>query len=185
MHRAGDRVFVGDEPVLRRGGSARSRACTCLRRGPAARTLRIWWVLPSRTSARTALFAISSSNAATMPPPMRGIEPLRDHAREAGRELHPDLVLAFGREHVGDAVERLRRVVRVQGREHEVTGLGDRERELHGLGVAHLTHEDHVGVFTQARRAARARKCACRCRPRAGSPPTTCACARTRPGLRS
>ena len=42
-----------------------------------------------------------------------------------------------------------RRVVGVQRREHEVTGLGDGQRELDRLGVTHLTDEDDVGVFTQ------------------------------------
>ena len=111
--------------------------------------LRIWWVFPSRTSARTALFAMRISNAATMPPPTRGISRCEMTPGQTGRELHPDLVLPLGREHVGDAVERLRRVVRVERREHEVTGLGDRQRELHGLGVAHLTDEDHVGVLAE------------------------------------
>ena len=76
---------------------------------------------------------------------------LRHDRRQRRRELHPDLGLAFGREDVGDAVERLRRVVRVQGREHEVAGLGERERELDRLRVAHLTDEDDVGVFAQRR----------------------------------
>ena len=76
-------------------------------------------------------------------------EPLADDAGERRRELHADLLLALGREHVDDAVECGRRVVGVQRREHEVTGLGDRQRELDRLGVTHLTDEDDVGVFTQ------------------------------------
>ena len=95
-----------------------------------------------------------------MPPPMRGMSRCEIDAGEARRELHPDLVLALGREHVGDAVERLRRVVGVQRREHEVAGLGDRQRELHRLGVTHLTDEDHVGVFAQ-RGAQRPRRSVC------------------------
>ncbi len=78
-------------------------------------------------------------------------EPLRHHGRERRRELHADLRLAFGREHVGDAIERLRRVVGVQRGEHEVTGLGERQRELNRLRVAHLADEDDVGVFPQRR----------------------------------
>ena len=35
----------------------------------------------------------------------------------------------FGREHIDDSVERLRRVVRVQRREHQAAGLGERERD--------------------------------------------------------
>ena len=43
----------------------------------------------------------------------------------------------------------LRGVVGVQRREHEVAGLGERERELDRLRVTHLAHEDDVGVFTE------------------------------------
>ena len=53
------------------------------------------------------------------------------------------------REDVPDAVERLRGVVGVQRREHEVTGLGERQRELDRLRVTHLADEDDVGVLTE------------------------------------
>ena len=72
-------------------------------------------------------------------------------AGQRARELLADLALAIGREHVDDAVEGLRRVVGVQRREHEVTGLGERQRDRDALGVAHLAHEHDVGVFTQRR----------------------------------
>ena len=64
-------------------------------------------------------------------------------------ELDPDLVLLTAREHVDDAVDRLGGVLGVQGREHEVTGLGGGERRGDGLGVAHLTDEDNVRVLAQ------------------------------------
>ena len=41
--------------------------------------------------------------------------------------------------------------VRVQRREGKVTGLGDRQRRLDRLQVAHLTDEDDVGVLHAAR----------------------------------
>ncbi len=101
------------------------------------------------------MFASSTSKAATSPPPICGIEPLRHHRHQRTGELHLDLRLTLGREHVGHAVERLRGVVRVQGGEHEVAGLGERQRELNRLGVSHLADQDDVGVFTK-RRAQRA-----------------------------
>ena len=38
---------------------------------------------------------------------------------------------------------------RVQGAEHEVTGLGGLDRDRDGLEVAQLADEDHVGVLAQ------------------------------------
>ena len=59
------------------------------------------------------------------------------------------LLLLVRREHVDDAVDRLRRVLGVQGREHEVAGLGRGDRGGDRLEVTHLADEDHVGVLTQ------------------------------------
>src|SRR5262245_28255102 len=73
-------------------------------------------------------------------------ELLGDDALQRERELGEDLLLLVGREHVHDAVDGLVRGVRVQRREHEVTGLGDRQRRLDGLEVAHLTNQDDVRV---------------------------------------
>ena len=53
------------------------------------------------------------------------------------------------REDVDDAVDRLGRRVGVQRGERKVTGLGDRERRLDRLQVAHFTDEDDVGVLAQ------------------------------------
>src|SRR5207253_3126987 len=41
-------------------------------------------------------------------------------------------------------------VARVQRREHQVAGLGGGERPLGRIPIAHLAHEDHVRVLTQA-----------------------------------
>ena len=78
-----------------------------------------------------------------------GHQPLRDHGRERVGELETDLALTIGREHVDDAVESLRRVVGVQRRQHEVAGLGERQRDRDALGIAHLTHEHDIGVFAE------------------------------------
>ena len=98
---------------------------------------------------RTASFAISNSNAGDEPAAGARQESLGDDRGKGSRELHADLRLAFGREDVGDAVERLRRVVRVERREHEVPRLGKRERELDRLRITHLTDEYDVGVFAE------------------------------------
>ena len=64
-------------------------------------------------------------------------------------ELDAHLILLLGREDVDDAVDRLRRALRVQRREDEVAGLGRGERRRDRLEVAHLADEDHVGVLAQ------------------------------------
>ena len=76
-------------------------------------------------------------------------ELLGDDALQRGRELHAHLLLLVRREHVDDAVDRLRRVLRVQRREHEVTGLGRGDRGPDRLEVTHLADEDHVGVLAE------------------------------------
>ncbi len=76
---------------------------------------------------------------------------LRADAHQGRRELHADLLLLVGREHVDDAVDGLRRVLGVQRGEHQVAGLGGGQRGRHRLGVAHLAHEDDVGVLAQHR----------------------------------
>src|SRR5664279_2852023 len=74
---------------------------------------------------------------------------LADDALQRAGELHPDLLLLVGREHVDDAVDRLGGVLGVQGGEDEVAGLGGGERYRDGLQVPHLTDEDDVGVLPQ------------------------------------
>ena len=73
-----------------------------------------------------------------------------DRAERRG-ELDPDLLLAEGREHVDDSVDGLGGVVGVERREHQVAGLGQRQCELDRLEVAHLTHEQNIGVLPQRR----------------------------------
>ena len=78
-----------------------------------------------------------------------GDQLLGDHALQRGRQLHAHLLLLVRREHVDDAVDRLGRVLRVQGREHEVAGLGRGDRGRDRLEVTHLADQDHVGVLAQ------------------------------------
>ena len=80
-----------------------------------------------------------------------GQQLLGHHALEGDRELDPHLALLVGGEHVDDAVDRLRGVLRVQRREHEVPGLSRGQRGRDRLEVAHLSDEDHVGVLAQRR----------------------------------
>ena len=69
---------------------------------------------------------------------------------EHERELRADLLLLVRREDVDDAVDRLRPQELVCSvREDEVAGLGDGERGLDGLEVAHLADEHDVGVLAQ------------------------------------
>ena len=72
-----------------------------------------------------------------------------DDPLQGDRQLHADLRLLVGREHVDDAVDRLRGVLGVQRGEHEVAGLGRGQRGGDRLEVAHLADEDHVGVLAQ------------------------------------
>src|SRR6266513_1842646 len=74
---------------------------------------------------------------------------LSDHALQHERELGADLGLLVRREDVDDAVDRLRRGVGVQGRERQVTGLGDGERRLRRFEIAHFADQHHVGVLPQ------------------------------------
>ena len=79
-----------------------------------------------------------------------------------------DLVAPLGGEHVDDTVERLRGVVGVQRGEHEVTGLGERQRDRDRVEVAHFAEQDDVGVFTQCAAQAVGEADRRRCRPRVG-----------------
>ena len=106
--------------------------------------------------------------------PVGRLEQLLGHdALERRRELDADLLLLVRREHVDDAVDRLRRVLRVQRGEDEVPGLGRGDRGRDRLEVAHLADEDDVGVLAQDVLEGRRERSACRRRPRAGS---RCSC---------
>ena len=63
--------------------------------------------------------------------------------------MHADLLLLLGREHVHHPIDRLSRVVRMQGGEHQVAGFRDRDRRRYGLEVAHLADQEHVGCLAQ------------------------------------
>ena len=86
-----------------------------------------------------------------MPPPIFGTSRCAIDGAEAGGELHPDLLLPVGGEHVDDPVDGLGGVVGVQRREDEVPGLGQGEGELNGLEVTHLTDQQDIGVLTEGR----------------------------------
>ena len=92
---------------------------------------------------------MSTSNAATMPPSTFGTRRCEMTPASDAASCTRICVLPLVREDVPDAVERLRGVVGVQRREHEVAGLGERQRELDRLGVTHLADEDDVGVLTE------------------------------------
>ena len=81
--------------------------------------------------------------------PLRRQQRLGDHALEHERELRAHLRLLVGREDVDDAVDGLHAAVGVQGREGQVAGLGDDQRRLDGLQVAHLADEHDVRVLAQ------------------------------------
>ena len=50
---------------------------------------------------------------------------------------------------VDDAVDRLGRAVRVQRRERQVTGFGDRQAGLNRFQIAHLADQHDVGILAQ------------------------------------
>ena len=74
---------------------------------------------------------------------------LADDALEGRGELCAHLLLLVRREHVDDAVDRLRRILGVQGGEDEVAGLGGGEGHRDRLEVAELADEDDVRVLAQ------------------------------------
>ena len=70
---------------------------------------------------------------------------------EHERQLRPDLRLLMRRKHVDDAVDRLRRRVRVQRAERQVARLGNAQRRLCRLQIAQLADEDDVRIFAKGR----------------------------------
>ena len=149
---------------------------------PVAIWFRNWLDRPSRTMLRTACVAMSTSNAPIRPPPILGTRPLRDDRLQRIGELHADLRLLVAGEHVDDPIDRLRRVVRVQRREHQVTGLGDGERRAIVSGSRISPTSTTSGSSRSTARTARANESAstptsrwltaerlCRCRYSIGS----------------
>jgi hypothetical protein len=78
-----------------------------------------------------------------------GDELLADDALEGAGELHPDLLLLVGREHVDDPVHGLGGVLGVEGGEDQVAGLGRGQGDRDRLQVAQLPDQDDVGVLAQ------------------------------------
>ena len=72
-------------------------------------------------------------------------ETLRQHAQEGIGEV--ERIHA----HVEQADDRLGCAVRVERREHQVTGERGFDADRSGLLVAHLTHHDDVGIGAQER----------------------------------
>ena len=74
---------------------------------------------------------------------------LREDPLQRDRHLHPHLPLLVCGKYVDHAVDRLGGVLRVQRGEHQVPGLGRRQRRGDRLEVAHLADENHVWVLAQ------------------------------------
>ncbi len=74
---------------------------------------------------------------------------LREDGLEGVGELIHDVVLLLVREDAEDALDGLDGVGRVQGREHEMAGLGGRQGGGDGLQVAHLADDHDVGVLPE------------------------------------
>ena len=51
--------------------------------------------------------------------------------------------------HVQEATDDVESVIRMHGREHEVTRQSRLHRDLRGLRIAHLADHDRVGIVTQ------------------------------------
>jgi hypothetical protein len=95
---------------------------------------------------------VTTSTSAASARPAPGLprhQRLRHDPLEHEGELRAHLRLLRGREHVDDARDRLGRRVGVQRRERQVARLGDGQRGLDGLQVAHLAHQQHVGVLAE------------------------------------
>src|SRR5437667_2353796 len=71
-----------------------------------------------------------------------------DRANRLGDHRANHLLLGR-RKHVHDAVDGLRRGARMQGAEHEVSGLGAGQRQADRLEIAHLADQDDVRILAQ------------------------------------
>ena len=78
-----------------------------------------------------------------------GQEHLGHHRGERERELRTNLRLLVRWKHVDDAVDRLHGRVGVKRAHDQVARLGDGERRLHRLEIAHLTEQHHIGILAQ------------------------------------
>ena len=104
----------------------------------------------SRIWSRTAAVLMSTSAAGTRPGlSARGTRRSEMTACERAREREAHFGLLVRRIERQHAVDRLRRVGRVQRREHEVAGVRRLERGVERFEIANLTDEDDVGILTQ------------------------------------
>mgnify|MGYP000014577343 CR=1 FL=1 len=78
-----------------------------------------------------------------------GDQALRNDSPKDGGKLQPDLLLLVRWEDRDDSIDRLDRVERMQRAHHQMPGLGRRERRRDRLEVAHLPHQNHIGVLTE------------------------------------
>ena len=76
-------------------------------------------------------------------------EVLRNHAAEQHAQRGAHLLATLFRDDVDDAVDRLRRGVRVQGSDHQYARLRRLDSEPDRLQIAHLADDEHVGRFSQ------------------------------------
>src|SRR3989338_1207651 len=76
-------------------------------------------------------------------------ETLREDGNERERELETNLLLLMRRENVNDTVDGLRGRRSVKRREHQVSGLGERECCTDGFQITHFSDEDHIGVLAE------------------------------------
>src|SRR5688572_31472981 len=74
---------------------------------------------------------------------------LRDDRFQHACKLNADLFLLVRREDGNDAVDRLRRVQRVQRGEDQVADYGGGESMLDLTVIAHLAEQDYVGDLTK------------------------------------
>jgi hypothetical protein len=99
---------------------------------------------------RTAAVLMSTSHAGTSAGAIGARhQPHRNHSRErtGQREAHfARLVRRIEREH---AIDRLRRVGRVQRRENEVARVRGLQRRIERFEISNFADEDDVGVLTQ------------------------------------
>ena len=76
---------------------------------------------------------------------------LRDHRLQRLGEHGADHFFLLGREHVDDPVYGLGRAGGVQRAKNKMPGFGRCDSQADGLQVAHLAHQNRVGVFAQGR----------------------------------
>jgi hypothetical protein len=94
--------------------------------------------------------AIMISTPTTRPLPSAvGMSRWADDTLEGPGQLHTDLLLLVGGEHVDDPVRGLGRVLGVEGGEHQVAGLGRGQGDRDRLEVPQLPDRDDVGVLAQ------------------------------------